>query len=165
MSRSRTFAVAFALFVGAMVAPARAELPPLLEVPHPDLGGVEPTVRNQLAETRARLDGLVSKGGVDQRELGQSFAELGQSYLVYDLTDAAAAALENASRLLPEDGRWPYLLGTIHEHDRAARSGGELVREGARGRSAVPADAPPARRRAARCKAISPWLARSTRMR
>ena len=116
--RRRALAVTLALLVGPVVALSGAELPPLREVPHPDLGGVEATVKNQLAEARARLDALVSKSGVDPRELGQSFAEMGQGYLVYDLTDAAAAALENAHRLLPDDGRWPYLLGTVYEHDR-----------------------------------------------
>jgi tetratricopeptide (TPR) repeat protein len=103
----------------AVLAPAlSAQLPPLLEVPHPDLGGVENAVRAQLAEARSRLDGLLAKDGLDPRELGQSFGEIGQGYLVYDLTEAAAAALENANRLLPQDARWPYLLGTLYEHDR-----------------------------------------------
>ena len=95
-----------------------AQRPALLEVPHPDLGGLEEAVRGQLAESREHLDALLAKSDVDPRALGQSFAEMGQSYLVYDLTEASAAALENASRLLPGDFRWPYLLGTIHEHDR-----------------------------------------------
>ena len=82
MRSSHTLALTLALLVGGITAIAAAELPPLREVPHPDLGGVEPTVRNQLAEARARLDGLVAKSGVDPRELGQSFAEMGQSYLV-----------------------------------------------------------------------------------
>jgi tetratricopeptide (TPR) repeat protein len=110
-------AAALSLFVCLAAASAQAQLPALLEVPHPDLGGLEAAVRGQLAETRERLDALLAKG-VDAAALGQSFAEMGESYLVYDLTDAAAAALENASRLAPGDFRWPYLLGTIHEHDR-----------------------------------------------
>jgi tetratricopeptide (TPR) repeat protein len=102
----------------ALAGTAGAQAPALREVPHPGLEGVEPSVRTQLEEARTRLDALVSRGDVDPRELGAGFAELGQSYLVYDLTDAAAAALENANRLLPADARWPYLLGTIAEHDR-----------------------------------------------
>lgn len=118
MRPSHPLALALALLVGRIAAFGAAELPPLREVPHPDLGGVEATVKNQLAEARARLDSLVAKSSVDPRTLGQSFAEMGQSYLVYDLTDAAAVALENANRLLPGDLRWPYLMGTIYEHDR-----------------------------------------------
>jgi tetratricopeptide (TPR) repeat protein len=112
----RAAALAIIALFGSSVAPAQ-QPPVLLEVPHPDLGGLEAAVRGQLAETRERLDALLAKG-VDSSELGQSFAEMGESYLVYDLTEAAAAALENAARLLPGDFRWPYLLGTLHEHDR-----------------------------------------------
>jgi tetratricopeptide (TPR) repeat protein len=104
--------------IAAIAAPIRAERPALVDLPHPDLASVEPTVRTQLEEARTRLDRLLAKPGIEDRELGQSFAEMGQSYLVYDLTDAAAPALENAHALQPTDLRWPYLLGTIYEHDR-----------------------------------------------
>jgi tetratricopeptide (TPR) repeat protein len=114
--RLRTGVVAAVL--ASTLGLAAAQLPPLVDVPQPVVTGIESSVRTQLEEARQRLDRLRGGPGVDARELGLRYGELGQIYLVYDLVDAAAAALENASRLLPDDGRWPYLLGTIHEHDR-----------------------------------------------
>ena len=115
--RRATAGLALALLL-AFPALARTETPPLLEVPRPELAGVELAIQRQLAEARQRLDALRARPGIEPRDLGAAFGELGQIYLVYDLTDAAAAALENAWRLLPGDSRWPYLIGTIHEHDR-----------------------------------------------
>ncbi|HVR30403.1 MAG TPA: tetratricopeptide repeat protein [Thermoanaerobaculia bacterium] len=117
-ARAAEAQVALAVLLAAFSAVAFAELPPLVEVPRPQLQGVEPAVEQQLTEVRGRLEELRARPDVDPRELGARFAEMGQIYLVYDLTDAAAAALENASRLQPGEHRWPYLLGTLHEHDR-----------------------------------------------
>lgn len=90
----------------------------LVDVPHPRLDGMEAAVREQLEEARHRLDRLLEAEEIGATELGESFADLGQLYVVYDLAEAAMASLENAHRLLPGDARWPYLLGTLYEHQR-----------------------------------------------
>jgi tetratricopeptide (TPR) repeat protein len=102
----------------AIATAVEAAPPSLLELPRVELSSAEPAVQNQLIDARRRLEALLLEPAADPAELGARFAELGQVYLVYDLTDAAAVALENAARLEPADARWPYLLGTLHEHDR-----------------------------------------------
>ena len=91
----------------------------LVDVEHPSLAEMEFAVREQLAASRDRLDAVQSQGrGVSAAALGRAYGDLGELYLVYDLTDAARACLTNASRLLKEDPRWAHLLGTSFEHDR-----------------------------------------------
>ncbi len=88
----------------------------LVPVSHPQLDSVEAVVRNDLLGARAELEAL-QEGDADADEIGAAWGELGELYLVYDLSEAAAACLENASTLLPEQSRWPYLLGTLYQVD------------------------------------------------
>jgi len=115
MMHSRVFATSLTIL--AAIAPALHAQPEFLEIDHPVLDSMEEAVRLQLFEARASVERLQA-AGTDPDALGQAFRELGSLYLVYDLGDAAAASLENASRLLPQDADLHYLLGTLYESDR-----------------------------------------------
>ncbi len=104
----------------------------LAPVPHPPLDSMEDGVRAPLAEVRRALEAQQAKDEGDPEILGHAFGELGELYLVYDLTEAAAAGLENARRLLPGQDRWPFLLGTLYEHDRQLVLAIERYREARR---------------------------------
>lgn len=88
----------------------------LLPVDHPSLDSVEELVKADLVGARRTLESLQQAGGA-AADLGRAWGELGEYYLVYDLSDAAAPCLENAAILLPGEVRWPYLLGSLHELD------------------------------------------------
>lgn len=88
----------------------------LREVPEVVLDGVEPAVREQLEGARRRLAEL-RRESAPPAALGDAYAALGQLYLLYDLVEPAAASLENALRLSPDDFRSVYLLGTLHQHE------------------------------------------------
>lgn len=91
---------------------ATAQLRP---VPSVAMEGMEPAVREQIENQRDRLARLADDDSVPRPVLGQAYGELGQLYLLYDLSEPAAAALANASSLDQGQPRWPYLLGTLHE--------------------------------------------------
>lgn len=84
-------------------------------VPRVAMDGMEPAVRQQIAAQRDRLEQLAQANETAGPALGQAYGELGQLYLLYDLTEPAAAALTNATNLDLEQPRWPYLLGSLHE--------------------------------------------------
>jgi tetratricopeptide (TPR) repeat protein len=85
--------------------------PALVDVPHPSLDGMEPAVKAQLAEARARLDGELA----GQRATATTFGETGRVYQAYALAEAAEACYRNAERLDPDDVRWPYLLAILQQ--------------------------------------------------
>lgn len=93
-------------------APEAAELEPLVE---PNLESTEEAVHEQLRRHRAELRALLDAGTAGRAETAAAFGRLGQLYLLYDLADAAWPAFENARRLAPEDYRWSYYLGIIHQ--------------------------------------------------
>jgi len=88
-------------------------------VPEVDLSGLEPAVADQLREVRGALDILIgaatraSASSPSLPELGASFGELGRYYQAYEMVEPAAACYRNAIRLLPDDPRWPHLLGRL----------------------------------------------------
>ena len=73
----------------------------------PDLSGLESAVASQLGEMRKLLAAQPANAG--------SFGDLGQAYLAYGFNDAAVDCFQNASRLDPQDFRWPYLLGAAQQ--------------------------------------------------
>ncbi len=104
--------------------PATAQPSGLVPIPEVSLDAMEPAVRTQLEEQRTALEAAASSQGAQSPtegtgalRLGTAFGELGQLYLLYDLTAPARAALTNAAAYEPQEPRWPYLLGTLYEVD------------------------------------------------
>jgi tetratricopeptide (TPR) repeat protein len=96
--------------VGAQAAGGTAELE---LVPHPDLSGLSPEIRERLEPAteyfrsqRATLEG---------RSLGLAYGRMGINYLAHGQQEAAGACLRNAAILDPENPRWPYLLAVHYE--------------------------------------------------
>ena len=84
-------------------------------VPQIAMEGMEPAVREQIETQRNRLASLAQAASVAGPQLGQAYGELGQLYLLYDLSEPAVVALGNATVLDAKQPRWPYLLGSLHE--------------------------------------------------
>lgn len=85
----------------------------LIAVPTPELARADETARAQMTSLREQLDGLDAT--VDAAARAQAFGDLGSAYLVYDFLDAARACFANARTLAPDDFRWGYLLGYVHQ--------------------------------------------------
>ncbi len=85
----------------------------LVAVPHPTLGAMDSSVASQLEAARSALEEARQRRTNDDA-LASAYAELGKLYLAYDLVEAAAVALENAS-LLRSNFEGSYLLGVARE--------------------------------------------------
>ena len=92
-------------------SPVSAQLPDLLAVPEPSLATLEISVQAQLRREREVLETLLSGPPTNRETLGAAYGRMGQLYLVYSVTAATEPCLINASRLQPEDFRWPHYLG------------------------------------------------------
>ena len=89
----------------------RGEKAALVEIPHPDLGAMEETVRRRLGELRAAAESAAT----DRGEQARAFGALGRTYMAYVLPQAAEACFANAEVLAPDDPAWPYYLGVLRE--------------------------------------------------
>lgn len=94
----------------------RAADPAELPRPTPSLDHLEPTLRAAVVEAQEGVARLAEDPEADPAEVGEAFGGLGQLYHAYDLSEAARTAYRNASTLLPEDFRWPYLEALLAQH-------------------------------------------------
>lgn len=88
--------------------------PATLPLPDPDLGEMQPALRERLEQAEAEVEALARRSEAAPSEVAEAFGELGGFYHIFDLLDAAATAYGNAGRLQPERYRWPYLKGLVH---------------------------------------------------
>ena len=116
----RGAAWALCLWVLAMSAPSYAQGiggVTLEELPRPDLARMEPAVRRQLEDERASLAALLDAPGADRGRLAGAFGRLGQLYYGYALRLPAAVCYRNAIALAPDEARWHYYLGVVHQDE------------------------------------------------
>lgn len=109
--------------------PLAAEMPDLLPITAPTIEGMESAVRQQLDDALATLRRMVAAADDTpqaRRELAEAYGGIGQIYLAYDLVTAAAAALDNAHRLDPQEFRWPYLLASVEQNEGRLQRAAEL---------------------------------------
>lgn len=113
--RQRHTAVfALTLLLGLAVgAHAQPEARALLPVPYPELEPLEPAVAAQIGEAQDLLRGALENPETPPGERAEAYAELGQLYHAYGLTEAAEACYQNLEVLTPRDPRWPHLLGIL----------------------------------------------------
>ena len=78
-----------------------------LELPDPDLTGVEPRVVELLQEARRAVQ--------QAPESAEAWGDLGALYDAHLLTDLAVQCYRNAVRLAPEEFEWIYLLAIARE--------------------------------------------------
>lgn len=83
----------------------------LIEVRHPDLREMEGVVREAILAAQQFIAEAERKG--EQRSLGMSYGELGMAYHAHELPLGAEDSYRNAESLVPDDARWPYLLGIL----------------------------------------------------
>lgn len=83
----------------------------LAAVPHPDLTGADPRVRDHIGRQRRRLEDLLAQESLAPATEAEAFGDLGLVYVLYDFPEAARACFDNARALAPDDYRWHYLLG------------------------------------------------------
>lgn len=83
----------------------------LISVRHPDLSQLEGVVREAILAAQQFV--AEAEQGGEQRSLGMSFGELGMAYHAHELPLGAEDSYRNAEALVPDDARWPYLLGTL----------------------------------------------------
>ncbi|HVS66472.1 MAG TPA: tetratricopeptide repeat protein [Thermoanaerobaculia bacterium] len=82
----------------------------------------------QLRLARRRLEASL-EAGIEGRELGAVFGELGQLYHAYELGEAAAACYERAIGLAGDDARWSYLSALLlEETGQLETAAGRLAR-------------------------------------
>ena len=84
------------------IEPAAAKGP--VEIPHPDLGTMEDTVRRRLESLRGEIE---TSGGVPA-EQARRLGTLGRAYMAYAFPRAAEACFVDAQRLeaaVPDAGR------------------------------------------------------------
>ena len=118
----RTLILFFILLLSSASA-TLAALPRLEPIAAPTLDGMEPAVQEQLdqalADLRRQVEGAQSLPDSPdlRRQLAETYGELGQIYLAYDLVTPARVALDNARLLDPQDFRWLYLLASLEQNE------------------------------------------------
>ena len=94
-------------------------LPPegrdLLPVAMPDFELMTEPVAEQMRTYRTAVRVRLGTVAAEPAALGDAYGQLGMLLLAATYVDAAEASLLNAQTLLPDDGRWPYYLGRVHE--------------------------------------------------
>jgi tetratricopeptide (TPR) repeat protein len=87
----------------------------LLEVPQPDLTGVDPPVQEQIRASQTALAASISQTHASPVRRAQAFGSLGQVYQAYGFNDAALACYTNAARLDSQSFQWSYYSGYLHQ--------------------------------------------------
>jgi tetratricopeptide (TPR) repeat protein len=99
-------------------------LPPpkanLLPLHWPDLTKLEADVREQLISLQASLGATIKKRSATDAAISEAYGTMGEIYQAYSLNSPARECYLNASRLIPEDFRWIYLLGKLDQQDDLA---------------------------------------------
>ena len=92
-------------------------LPGLIAVRQPDLGGLEPKVRDQLISFQTSLASLAKDSSTTDLKLSEAYGLMGQVYQAYSLISPAKECYLNARHLAPRDFRWSYLLANVSQQE------------------------------------------------
>ncbi len=87
----------------------------LMEVPQPELAGVDQPVREQIRAAQAALAATLARSNASNVEKATAFGSLGEIYQAYGFDDAALAAYQNAATLEPKSFRWEYYAGYLYQ--------------------------------------------------
>ncbi len=94
-------------------------LPPdghgLLPVTMPDFATMTEPVAQQMRTHRTAVRVRLGTAATEPEALGDAYGRLGMLLLAATYVDAAEASLRNAQTLAPDEARWPYHLGRVHE--------------------------------------------------
>jgi len=102
----------------AAVVPAADE--PLVPVALPDLSNVAAPVRAQLRAREAVLHAALANPAASLEERAARYGQLGDVLMAAMFFDDARLCYRQAAALVPDEARWPYLLGhaTLRAGDR-----------------------------------------------
>jgi tetratricopeptide (TPR) repeat protein len=89
----------------------------LVEIPQPELEGVDQPVQEQIRVARAALAATLARSNGSSVEKATAFGTLGQIYQAYGFNDSALASYQNAAKLEPQSFRWQYYAGYLHQLD------------------------------------------------
>lgn len=98
-------------FLTAFATAAATTLQPL---PTPALKGVDAETVAAIDATKKRVEQLEQQQAADAQR-AEAWGELGMFYQAHRQLDAALPCYANAASLDPENFRWPYYQGLIHE--------------------------------------------------
>jgi tetratricopeptide (TPR) repeat protein len=93
----------------------------LVEIPQPELAGVDQPVQEQVRAAQATLTATLNRSNSSSSsssraaEKATAFGSMGEIYQAYSFDEAALACYENASRLQPQSFRWFYYAGYLHQ--------------------------------------------------
>lgn len=117
--------VATCLVAAGLLAVAATSAADLTPLPRPPLDALPEAARQQVVEQRAAVETILAADDRDERDLAESFGELGKLYYLYGMSSMAGIAWRNASTLAPTDLRWHYYLGVLNfvegDHPAAER--------------------------------------------
>ena len=97
---------------GVLLPPEGRDLVP---VAMPDFELMTEPVAEQMRTYRTAVRVRLGTVAAEPAALGDAYGQLGMLLLAATYVDAAEASLLNAQTLQPDDGRWPYYLGRVHE--------------------------------------------------
>lgn len=103
-----------AVLLSALLLPATGAAG--LELPDPDLSGLEAAVAEQLRGMQELARSAVEEGR-PAAEIAEAIGELGRLYHAYDLVGPAEQCYRRAEELAPESFSWPYHLGYLLQGD------------------------------------------------
>ncbi len=112
-----------------VACPAAAQRPELLPIEEPTIDGMDTSVQEQLRGAWTELRQMLADPSQDLELLAEAYSGIGQIYLAYDLVTPAAAALQNALRLSPQDWRSRYLLGSLQQNEGRLQKAADLLAE------------------------------------
>jgi tetratricopeptide (TPR) repeat protein len=88
----------------------------------PDTRNMEPEVREHLTAAQNMLAAALKDRAASSDKLAEAYGMMGGIYQAYSLSSPAKECYLNASRLVPKDFRWVYLLGKLHEREGDAQA-------------------------------------------
>lgn len=98
-------------------SPAANHIAELIEVPKPDLAGVDAPVQEQIRTSQATVAATLKEKDASRDRLAAAFGKLGQIYQAYSFDDAALACYQNAAQLDSQPFQWFYLQGYLRQKD------------------------------------------------
>lgn len=112
MSRFLRFMLALVVLLAGLGVGLATASQSVAVLPRPALDAFEPAAAAHLEEARQEFD-AVRVGHAAPEILAEKYGELAMVYYGYELHELAAIAWRNALELVPDDGRWLYLLGLL----------------------------------------------------
>src|ERR1700733_6563345 len=96
-----------------------------VEVPKPNLTGVDLPVQTQIQSAEKAMTATLNLNAATGAQKAKAFGYLGKLYQAYGFDDAAMACYANAAKLDPLAFRWHYYLAYLHDkRGDSKRAGG-----------------------------------------